>query len=274
MAHPNVFVFAGHGDETIKPFKSRELVPPGITLVALAQCGQSMTLQISRDVLVGMLANEKTLFEDPVGNKSAIEAAFNAIPIRVYQPGDMLPDLVYMSLGDATPPKQTATAPSYTVYTKSGVYALQDLTFPVQPEWAFDDRKDLIHTPTGATFAPRFEFLRYAKMAEGKDPALAKSMYEGAVFPDAETIDAAVTGVLDRTPIGEVFDALGPGVYYWPICRGGTQTGSEEKKAKQVRPASAKQQRETTQGRKDGGRIRRKTARRRTSRHPRRNRFL
>lgn len=230
---PNVYVFTGHGYEYVKPFEERKKLPEGVTLVTFTECG--MPTQIPDIIRVFEKMKQKEPFVNPVRDKKKIETLLGK-GLRVYAPGDPYPPLYYMPVGEHNPPERKGEP--YTIYFKSGVHKLP-ITLSPQPGWKFKPTV-VRHQPTRYTFAPEeWTFLQYGRLAKGVTPdeeatdpslaSLAKLSLEGAVFPDEATFQA----ILDKTkpngfPIEEVFTKLGPGVYYWPICRGDIHTEAPE----------------------------------------------
>lgn len=286
----NVFVFEGHGEEMPIPYERRETVPEGVTLVTFAECLRVTKGSDVTDVLLAMKELDTAVLEDPVKNQDVLWKAFKGRHIHVHPPRSPLPALAYFSranhyIHDAKSDDQIENVHDGMVYYKSGVYKVPNYEMPVQPEWKIsDDGTQILHPESGLNLPLRGnESLKYAKLAKtkvtGSDPPfeinseVAKSMYEGAVWPGPATMvrhaSASTYGELRTvwTPIQRVFKALGPGVYYWPICRGESRTPEEEAIAVKIRAKSAQKRRETHgKGRRN--------KRRKTVRHPKLKRFL
>ena len=265
---PNVFVFSGHGDESPIEYEAREKVPEGITLVTFAECMRVTKGRDVTDVLLAMKELDTALLEEPVKNQDVLWKAFKGRHIHVHPPGSPLPPLFYFSranhyIHDAKSEDQIENVHDGMVYYKSGVYKVPDFELPVQPEWKIsEDGSQILHPESGLKLPLRGnESLKYAKLAKTKvsmtepyfeiNPEVAKSMYEGAVWPDPLTAAKHASASLVKEedavwiPIQRVFKALGPGVYYWPICRGESGTPEREAKAVQIRSKSAQKRRET-----------------------------
>lgn len=285
----NVFVFSGHGDELPIPYEHRVPVPEGVTLVTFAECLRTTKGADLTDVLLAMKTLDTALLEDPVANQDVLWKAFKGRHIHVHPPGSPLPTLFYFSRANHyVYDGEGEDAHDGMVYHKSGVYKVPDYEIPIQPEWKIsEDGCRILHPESGLDLPLRGnEALKYSKLAKTTvsmtepyfeiNPEVATSMYQGAVWPDPATIERHASAPMDNellfgsksrvwVPIQRVFKALGPGVYYWPICRGESGTPEREAKAVPIRAASAQKRRETH------GRGRR---RHKTTRHPKRKRRL
>lgn len=255
----NAFVLTGHGDEEFIKFKSRQQMPKGYTLVTFTESGGPTQLPEWTKILERM-RSEPALFQDlSEKNTQEIEKILGN-DVHIYTAGMKYPDLYYTSLGDYYPPAKNGEF--LTFYFKSGVYKLPTLELEPLPRWE-QTTEAIRDKVTGYTFPPAKTYTVYGRLSKGDDPTAARESYTGAVFPDKPTIEAILNKTNDdRFPIRDVFRALGPGVYYWVVCRGtmnDVPTNIQQRIAS-VRSVSRQQQR-TLRAPLSGARRKRKTYR-------------
>ena len=288
---PNVFVFFGHGWETFDTeYEHRPKLPKGVTLVTFSECGIPTQLGTMVPIVQKMTTENMPILSKIATDQStttiqAIEQLLNT-KIRVYTNEALYPDLLYASLGTFCPPAGPK-GQEYWLSVKSGVHKAP-ISVPEVTRWKYNE-KVARQRPTGYTL-PRTDvgegkFLEYCSLIQAGDFDALRKTYDGAKFPDKETIDKVIEkqkkkrqGTLGEDedediffPIGDVFTKLGSGVYYWPICRGrAADEGKDiQKKAAEIRAASAIKQRAIRgQGRKTYKKARRN--RRKTYRKKRR----
>ncbi len=101
---PNVFVFFGHGWETMTTkFKERKILPKGVTLVTFSECGIPTQLETMVPIVQKMTEEHLPTLSKIATDQS--EETITAIQellgknIRVYTNGAKYPDLLYASLG-------------------------------------------------------------------------------------------------------------------------------------------------------------------------------
>lgn len=97
-----VYLMLGHGQEFIMDPQNRPRIPPGITLVTITACGMS-TYNFQVEWLVkGLYPIRKTrreMIRNPRMHQRELET-YLGLPIRVYNPGDQYPPLLYWSTTD------------------------------------------------------------------------------------------------------------------------------------------------------------------------------
>jgi hypothetical protein len=206
----DAFLVLGHGVENPIEFEERKKIPDGITLVTLAECGLTTSIE---EVCPGLQAFTNPDFRDiilnPKKNKAIIES-FLKKKIHVYEKDKPYPDLSVQLYTDWSDDE------SVEVF-KSGLYK-----FPI----AIDD----IQIGEGATlcekafssFAPYNGYLK--EMPDDFDP---KPMYKGSIFPKLTDIEAKLSetkrsDVFKKSftySLENLFEEGGAGVYYFVVCR-------------------------------------------------------
>ena len=206
-ADPDVFLLAGgHGGED---FDAHDIVPPGRTLVTMAKCGAMIiNAEIFRKLAgiftsVDTIASKRLLLD--VSKKAAGIEDFLSLPrgtLRIYTAGERCPRLAFMPVG-------IQRLPGVTVYSNSGVYKC-----PTDREKLFSDGDTMGSVVLSET--------------EPVDDDLLNIMYDGSVYPTATAAKALLHAVdsnmnqfesLMVTPVSEIMDKLGAGVYFFAVCR-------------------------------------------------------
>jgi hypothetical protein len=256
----NAYVFTGHGNEITTDFDKRLEIPVGITLVTLTECGIPtnaphiakviQTLNASPELFARLGTDETDKTEKEVRAKLGQD-------IHIYRKGMKYPDLHYAPIGDLHPPDKGED--NYTIYAKSGVYTLP-IPFTEQPEWKCGNNV-MRHKPTRYTLSLDMEFAKYCPMTKGFDITAARRSFTGSVYPTGDQLEAILKAKKDNyrhptneedtyIPIGDIFKKLGPGVYYWIICRG----SEESELVNKIRAQSTIRQRTRKGGKKYRGR--------------------
>lgn len=238
------YVFTGHGNEiTTTDFASRQTIPDGITLVTLTECGIPTNAPEIMKVMQKLNASPELFAR--LGSGTTAEKDVKAQlgnDIHIFRPGMSYPDLQYAPISDLHPPDKGEE--NYTIYAKSGVYTLP-IPFTEQPEWKCGNNV-MRHKPTRYTLPLDMEFAKYCPMTKGFDIEAARRSFVGSVYPTGDQLEAILKTKKDNyrdpkkeedtyIPIGEVFAKLGPGVYYWIICRGSEESPEIEKKRAESR---------------------------------------
>jgi hypothetical protein len=116
------FLIRGHGEEKHVPFSERKRIPPGITLVTVAECGEitSFSMMTSFWTAFGD-PSLKEMFLDPIAYETELSLMLGK-PIRIYTEGDLYPNLNNTLLVNW----------SNTTYQQSGVYS-----FPSETDFSY-----------------------------------------------------------------------------------------------------------------------------------------
>lgn len=194
MSDPPIYIMLGHGAENPVDFDKREIFPTGplgpwstqpFMLVTSTECGSTTTSnQLSH--LIEVLKANKELAKDPYTNRDELGRLLG-FEIRVYKPGDRYPSLLFA-------PKSFHRNDS--VYDLSGVVNLNALR-----------ESDI-------------EFIKHPEsVAEKSEKEIIAKSWEKSLYPKKEDIKSLNDRILEATPVEFVFSALGPGIYYFPVCR-------------------------------------------------------
>lgn len=220
------YIIVGHGTEHQTEFEDRRRLPPGITLVTLAECGSQTTArEVSR--VVEAFGNERMhpVFAEPRRHRMELEELVGA-PLHVYTEGMSYPNMTVQLFadwegeGEADAPSGNKKTPMLR-FVKSGVYR-----FPLDAsEWRLSSK-------TAAEEGEHlFGTLGLTSRYQPKivDPTrVPERVFAGSVFPTPAEAARALQdtkGSLGafkkalRVPLDALFARLGPGVYYYVICR-------------------------------------------------------
>ncbi len=219
---PAIFLTLGHGEDDVDvKFESRMVLPEGFTLVTLAQCGV-VTKGESVHPMMDAFTNPamKDVLQDPLANKEAISGLVGGIPIYIYRPGDLIPDLSLHLLLEWIKKSEKKM-----YVQQSGVYK-----FPVL------DGFDLGGAPGAegpdAKLNLKFKYIPVTWGWEKPNNFINKdeviNLYKNSLFPTQDEVN----GILDANNmefkkvkkattynLSTVFERLGPGVYYFVVCR-------------------------------------------------------
>ncbi len=206
------FLILGHGIESPIEFEERNVIPEGYTLVTIAECGIITTID---DVCPMVRAfsdpTNKELFAQPRRNKAKIKEFLNGKDIHIFEPGDRYPNLMLQMFLDWN------RNDSVSIF-KSGLYK-----YPIsKEEFAIGKGRtycDLLFKSIG----PYEGFL-----STMPDDFNANEMFKGSLYPTPAQVDAEIEKFKRRSdrvknaltvPLETLFQAGGPGVYYYVVCR-------------------------------------------------------
>ena len=240
-----VYVFFGHGGEHLLQFKSPEIpdiytrsrLPEGFTLVTITECNTIAAGRTDELKAFEGIGEEKdiSIFRDPIKNREAIRKLLGVSEFNIYKAGDEYPHLIYHSLNSGhdeytRDPITNEVDSRVTTYGKSGVYKLPIALQTFSTEWIQTLDGQYVHKTTGAKAKWKGdEIYNTAKKnftIDGGDlyaigSEVKQKIFKDAVWPTPSmlTNDKVIS---QPRPIYKIFNDLGPGVYYWPICRFGT----------------------------------------------------
>jgi hypothetical protein len=225
---PAAFLIMGHGMEKLIDFKERPTLPSGYTLVTFAQCGAVtdydvvipfITKFVDDSVKEGLqTAAHETLRSNNIFGKTT--------PYHIYREGDRIPDLeaqLFVNMEEEGTPFG---------FMKSGVYRLGDTELSdwvinpthLSPTLPYKQEQWMLDIPV--TSAKKIKKTDAITMIP---PTFAKSLYPTKEV--AETTIRSMTGDMIakdalighpswRISLQDILKRFGPGVYYWPVCRG------------------------------------------------------
>jgi hypothetical protein len=227
--NPAVFLTLGHGDDDITVnFESRERLPEGFTLVTLAQCGV-VTNEHAVFPIMDAFSNPdmKDILQDPLANKETISRLVGGLPLYIYKQGDLVPELGLHLLLDWIKKPDGSNKERTIFFSKSGVYK-----FPVSEGFNLGGApgaqgEDVEINPKYKYISARWSMLLEEPVElENKEEFV--DLYKNSVFPTQDEISKIVDdnkmnfkAVKEATKhkLSTVFDRLGPGVYYFVVCR-------------------------------------------------------
>ncbi len=209
------FMILGHGHEDIQTnFEARPTLPEGYTLVTLSECGVVTVMDtVARFLEAFKEPTNAPIFSDPANpiHKKKIQEILGGQKIHVYKSGNKYPNLTIQALVDWVDMDKDRIR-----LMKSGLYS-----FPID--------KGLFIAPYNKGYPQltnmEFEDTRVIS-PDFREPIAA--LYEGSIFPTSQVVaplleqpkinlrkvEKAVT-----FPLEKFFEAGGPGVYFYIICR-------------------------------------------------------
>lgn len=236
MSDPPVYIMLGHGTEIPVDFHKRNTLPPPpwsptaeFTLVTSTECGRTTTSEQLSHLIEVLKANE-ALARDPYTNREELSRILG-FEIRVYKRGDRYPKLFY---------KPKSFHANDTLYDLSGVVNLKSLT---------DDD---------------ITFIRNPKSTSGKSEMdIIYESWNKSRFPKKGDITSLDDENLRLTPIETVLGSLGPGIYYFPVCRHFDPAHFPRANPNLIKHLSTQQQQTMRGGRGRGKRMKKRLTRRR-----------
>jgi hypothetical protein len=220
----NAFLILGHGFEEPGDYDTREKLPADTYLVTMTECGVAAT---SADdmfpIIEGMIALPE-LFKDPETNQEHIIHLLRK-GIRILRPGDPYPFLRTNLVINVGP-----------YLAKSGIYKLPltRTNFSIWPANIPVPDDMIQEAPYVVPLKPGSTSSMYLRPHPNLPILQAlQSVYSGAIFPSADSVETTARsdrnfpalvglGTLETAftqTLPEIFTRLGPGVYYYPICR-------------------------------------------------------
>lgn len=223
----SIFTILGHGEEELIDIEERNELPPGYTLVTFTECGNvsyhestinkvitAFLNPANRDILEAKsTASLSGLFQSTLNDN--VKSHFTKLgildeTIHVYHSGDKYPKLTCKMFLDWRHP----TDYSKHVVAKAGLYK-----FPLIGDKASYTEKKPIDIVSGSF---------YSSFTNTGDSEV-KNLYSNAIIPSQEELSGILSERSGRYlsefskrlsyPLEKIFEAGGPGVYYWVICR-------------------------------------------------------
>lgn len=212
---PIPYILLGHGSESQVGFEERRRLPPGYTLVTLAECGAVTTIhEVAAFLNTFSDPAAKEMLENPRDHKRDIEAILQQ-PIHVYSEGMYYPSMTLQLFADWEVKGKVRRA------VKSGVYP-----FPTDATaWMLDPSAN---TWENRLFGNYTVSGMYNPVLEEDAVDFAGRFYSGSLFPTEGEVQDALTATKRNMgkyskamqfPLDAVFQRGGPGIYYYVICR-------------------------------------------------------
>jgi hypothetical protein len=217
------YLILGHGIEEIKNIEERKIIPEGITLITLSECG-IITSTDEVCPMVNAFADRRmdNVLSFPIVNKEDVEMLIGGKKIHIYTTGAPYPTLKLQMFLDwrVTIPDGSGEEIDAVKIMKSGVYK-----FPL-------NATDFELNPAGETICDKsFKYLKpYGNPWQKTDmPSdfTPLDMFGGSLFPTVadvthhmETVkkEEGLKKVLEF-PLEDVFQKCGKGIYYYVVCR-------------------------------------------------------
>ena len=200
---PSIYLISGHGEERAPPFKNRQQLPTGYTLVLLSKCFTTLTIDIGcRMYSVFSDPANMAQLDDPLTYKEELEKLLDA-PIRVYQATDYVPTLFNNMFANIDKHKAALL--------KSGVFQVPNI--PVLPS-VLNAREARILNVRGCE-----QYATIIKSPAHYSKTVHKAIFDGNVYSPADQ-QLSYNDMIDRRfDVRDVMRRVGPGVYYYVGCR-------------------------------------------------------
>lgn len=229
-ADPPMYLIMGHGQDQMVDFNDRsQQIPPGCKLITFSDAGEAiLTSDVCRIVRHFKDPEASQMLQHPEDHKKELSHADKIdYTIHIYNPGDYIPTL---SITPMSYWSRTLNGTKYYTFLRSGVYQ-----YPVKDNDVFkttfkpgtseEDKKlfqqmspTIKDCPGEALVIP----------ATKTDANTMKKLYYKSLYPlqsDLSKLEAAT--LTDPHALGghydisvvELMNKLGPGTYYYPICR-------------------------------------------------------
>jgi len=222
----NVFLINGHGSETVVDFNKRYTLPKGYMLVMMPKCARPAWSSFSNVILGYFASKDKRIrhaLANPVEYKDWLENTINT-PIRIYLPGDKIPNISTSLHLEFEKPEQNMT-----VLEKSGVFRVGHIPrlkggvkrLPTSLINYSGDRENIKQMQSYVGYVPGLNWRPYLQ-----------EMRRGSVY----------TPLSDRSKsVEKIMKSVGPGVYWFSGCRV-VHTKMSDAEYKGYYDVSAKQQ--------------------------------
>jgi len=230
----NIFLVSGHGWESPTRFYRRKRMPKDKTLVVFAACGEETYLtQTCRLFDMFNDPQYKQWLDDPITYTEEISRLLK-IPIRVYLPGDYVPNMYTNLFYNIEEVKGEIR------FTKSGVYPIQGIP-PI-------DRSILRSPSPPKIFDPLCtSFVGVIDEATPYTAKIHRAIFKGNIYKPASKMDSYDDLSYRYFDMMDIMKDVGPGIYYYIGCR--TLLDDEDNQIPRnwyVLNASAEQQRRST----------------------------
>lgn len=213
-ASTNIFIINGHGTEKLLKFNDRKTLPSGYTLVTFTQCGNISYLEKTVDKVVTAFMNPdyENILSNPKSDnlKVIFGKKFGEEDVYIYREGDKYPPLSCEFFLDW----EHGSDRTKHYMVKSGLYK-----YPL-----LGDRSNYLNKKVIDIKSHFFNSFDEDKLDQVKE------LYSGAIYPSSEDLEKILSDPDGKfihrfrkqvmLSIDEIFEKGGPGIYYWPVCRG------------------------------------------------------
>lgn len=222
----NVYLISGHGSENIINFNKRKTMPKDKVLVVFPVCGRKNYMDIACKFMnyFNDVKNGKYL-ANPIKYKEQIENDLD-FPIRVYLPGEKVPELSTSLFLDFEKEKGL-------YLTKSGVFRLGSIPEFKNKKIITTKAKNVGHTCTG-------NLVGQVKSYEEYTSNIHNDVYRGSVYKVPYSSFDNLK--YQNLSINSILDKQGQGIYYYIGCRSTAGPVANEEEYTDVLLHSAKQQ--------------------------------
>jgi hypothetical protein len=223
-----IYLILGHGTEKVIDPNEREKLPEGYTLVTYSEAGNASFMEeVCKTLHLFKNLENRELLANPVENRKALEEELNH-SVRIYKQGYGIPEL---NVSPLTYWDFYNNNIHYYQFNISGIYQ-----FPLAKETAFDSPFYNISTDNQEKLMTN-EMIRkilgqcpenivYMNWKDFKGPVIHK-LYENALYPPEDELDKMAIFNPSPLALGNKFkislkslmEKLGPGIYYYIICR-------------------------------------------------------
>ena len=220
MAEENpIYLISGHGDEIID-FERRPILPEGYKVVTFCNCNEFVDLAYMYSIF-RLFNQDDPQTQEILMNPEVLKRTpqFRDYNIRIYNPGQQIPNIMtslIMSWTENDVKGKEGKEDDKTSYIcKSGIFK-----YPISSEVLYDKSDDfvgsLLEKKESLTDKSTFGF------CSNKDLSLEKAQ-EGSLLEEIPKVIRSAYMGLGKPSFSSsmIMQALGPGIYYFPICRKG-----------------------------------------------------
>jgi len=214
---PPIYLVSGHGDEIID-FERRPILPEGYKVVTFCNCNEFVDLEKMYSIF-RLFNQDDPQTQEILMNPEVLQniPQFRNYNIRIYNPGQRIPNIMTSLITSWTEDKDS----DKTAYIcKSGIFK-----YPISSDKLYNKSDDFVSTLKNGSI-PAFGF------CSDKDTSIEKAQ-EGSLLEEIpKVIRSAYMSTSRKASFSSsmIMQGLGPGIYYFPICRKGQCEKSDDPK--------------------------------------------
>lgn len=226
MASLPIYLILGHGTEKIVNFNQREQLPEGYNLITYSEAGNASYMEeVCRSLEIFNNPEYENILTEPSENKSELEHILNKT-VHIYRPGNRIPELTISPMSYWSFSQGVV---DYYQFIRSGVYK-----FPIKNTSFNDPFYNLTeHEVSNLKQIPRVRLnleqcaqnIMFVKVKDFSKELLSK-LYDGSMYPSKEQLNdftknpnPYLIGNKTQISLKSLMNKLGPGTYYYIICR-------------------------------------------------------